>query len=44
MILQFGIVALGAVLATVLVIAGQPDAAKLIGGGCFAAFVISVFA
>ena len=44
MICKFEIVALGAILATILVIAGQPEAAKWIGGFCFGAFLISVLA
>lgn len=42
MIFQFGLVALGAILATVCVLAGQPIAAGWIGGGCFAAFFLTL--
>lgn len=41
MIFQFGIVALGAILATVLVLAGHANAAVLVGGGCLFAFYMS---
>lgn len=42
MIFQFGIVAIGMILATILVIAGHPDAAGAIGGGCVLVFALSM--
>ncbi len=40
--IQFGMVALGAISATVCVLAGHPEAGAVIGGGCFACFVLSM--
>jgi hypothetical protein len=42
MIFQFGIVAIGAICATVLAALGQSDTAKYIIGGCVFVFVMSM--
>jgi len=42
MIFQFGIVALGGILATVLVLAGHPEAAAAVGAGAVLVFGMSM--
>ncbi len=42
MIFQFGIVALGGILATICVLAGHPEAAGAIGGASVVVFMLSM--